>query len=551
MTQTTMPANIEAEQSLLGLLLWHTRTIPEVDILIDHTSFYKKDHNQIYRAMQTVDAKGDALDPVPIDAQLEQWGITKLNGLPSISYLYELQVREIERVSTDSLQQRAITYAQLIREAALRRRLIVFATNAQAIALNGSQEPYTDIVALLKEIEPYTKQDNNSRLVMGKKGKKVMKSDTLEDVLNYPDPEYLVAKILEIATVSLLYGESGTGKTFIALAIALAVALGQDWLGRRVKQGQVLYFYQEGKIGLKKRVRAWLKYYSIDSLPSNIQFITVPTHLIHDREYIFNCIEEHDELSVLVIVDTFSNCAPGVSQNNQEEVYPILAIGHEIAKSYGSHFMFIHHDNKGGDYNGSKAFRNHVDTMLLVEKGNVEGTIILCSKKSREEEPFTNISLQLHKVELDEISSSCIVVSSDANTSPALPQAQFQILEILHESGKLSSNEWHRKCEKAYKMPYTTWNRNRKKLEQAGLIEAPDSSGGTEKTYTVTQKGIELLTDTSITTTAINSYHGSSDTSHETTTTTSTTLRSGSSGSSGDTSEYVRSDDMEKVRYIV
>ncbi len=402
----------------------------------------------------------------------------------------------------------------------------------------------------MKELEPHMQRNDDTRLVMSKNGKKVLRSDSLEDVLNYPDPEYLIEKILEVATVSLLYGESGTGKTFIALSIALAVAYGQGWLGRRVKQGRVLYFYQEGKIGLKKRVKAWLKYYNIDSLPSNIRFITVPTHLLHDREYILNCIEEHDESPVVVIIDTFSNCAPGVSQNNQEEVYPILAIGHEIAKAYKSHFMFIHHDNKGGDYNGSKAFRNHVDTMLLVEKGNIEGSISLRSKKSREEEPFTDISLQLHKIELDEISSSCVVIGSNAKTSPSLPQAQFQMLEILYESGDLSSNEWHRKCNKAYKIPYQSWNRQRKQLEQAGLIEAPDSSRGTGKKYTITQKGLHLLEDTLVPTTT-NYYHGSDDTTHQTTTTTIMHKGSGSSGSSGDSNEYVESDVSEKVRYII
>jgi hypothetical protein len=388
--------------------------------------------------------------------------------------------------------------------------------------VNGAKDPIKEAVKISNE---------DQRLVIGAKGKKVLKSDSLEDVLNYPDPEYLIAKILEVATVSLMYGESGTGKTFIALAIALAVAFGRDWLGRSVKQGSVLYFYQEGKLGLKKRVNAWLDYYAVKNLPSTIRFITVPVHLLHDREYILNAIEEQNEPPSLLIIDTFSNCAPGVNQSHQEEVYPILAVGHEIAKQYGSHFLMVHHDNKSGDYNGSKAFRNHVDTMLLVEKGNSDGSIILSSKKSREEEPFTDIALQLLRVELDKELSSCVVTTSDAKTVGSLSQPQFQCLELLYDAGSLTSKEWERRCEKAYKMPHTSWSRNRGTLENQRYVEAPNVQRGVERSYTVTQKGEDILTSTT-STKLVPGTSGTTD--HQTSTTSTTPSMSGTSGTSGE-----------------
>lgn len=541
MTQTAMPQSIEAEMGLLGLMLWETSPFPEVNAILTHKDFYRDNHRHIYEAIQTVADRGDATDAISVNEALEHQGITEIDGAGAFSYLLDLSSREMEALNFDSREKRAVTYARSIKRSAHARRLIAASSKITSIAMNGSVDPLSEVMALLKELEPEATQDEDRRLVVGKKGKKVLRSDTLEDVLNYPDPEYLVTKILEIATVSLLYGESGTGKTFIALGIALAVAFGHDWLGRRVKQGPVLYFYQEGKLGLKKRVKAWLQFYGVESLPTNIRFITVPTHLIDDKQYILNVIEEQEQPPVLVIVDTLSNCAPGVNQSHQEEVYPVLAVGHEIVKAYNSHFMFIHHDNKNGDYNGSKAFRNHVDTMLQVEKGTAEGSIILNFKKCREEETLPDITLQLLKVELGEELSSCVVVSSDAKTGATLPQPQFQILEILHESGSLSSNEWHRRCLNAYKMPYMTWNRHRKMLEQAELIEYTEQGKG--KTYTITQKGIDMLTTTT-TTSYLNGTDGS-------TTTTTTTLSSGSSGSSGDSNEKPRNDAKGKIVRLV
>ena len=46
--------------------------------------------------------------------------------------------------------------------------------------------------------------------------------------------------------LSVLYGSSNTGKTFVALSIAGHVATGLPWCGNDVRQGPVLYIAAEG-----------------------------------------------------------------------------------------------------------------------------------------------------------------------------------------------------------------------------------------------------------------------------------------------------------------
>ena len=66
----------------------------------------------------------------------------------------------------------------------------------------------------------------------------------------------------------------------------------------------------------------------------------------------------------VIIIDTFSNCTSGVDQNLQKEVEPVLHVCHDIRDTYDLQIMLIHHTNKEDGFNGSQAFKNHVDTML-------------------------------------------------------------------------------------------------------------------------------------------------------------------------------------------
>jgi hypothetical protein len=61
--------------------------------------------------------------------------------------------------------------------------------------------------------------------------------------------------------VSVLYGESNIGKTFIALDLALHVSLGWSWHGRQVDRGGVVYIAGEGAIGAKRRYAAFREHY--------------------------------------------------------------------------------------------------------------------------------------------------------------------------------------------------------------------------------------------------------------------------------------------------
>src|SRR4051812_4445869 len=57
------------------------------------------------------------------------------------------------------------------------------------------------------------------------------------DLVKSPKPvRYLISELIEVASLCLLIGQPGAAKSFLALALAIAVASGAPWLGRDTEQ---------------------------------------------------------------------------------------------------------------------------------------------------------------------------------------------------------------------------------------------------------------------------------------------------------------------------
>ena len=106
---------------------------------------------------------------------------------------------------------------------------------------------------------------------------------TPEEIDELPDPEYLVEGVLPEKSVCVLYGEPSSGKTFVALSLALACANGQPWIGRKTRPARILYVAAEGVLGIKYRLRAYRQRNEI--APDAVRFY-VASLQITDRDAI-------------------------------------------------------------------------------------------------------------------------------------------------------------------------------------------------------------------------------------------------------------------------
>ncbi len=56
--------------------------------------------------------------------------------------------------------------------------------------------------------------------------------------LHYKEPEYLIDGLVETECLSMIFGDPGCGKSFFSLDVALSVATGADFHGRKVSSGR-------------------------------------------------------------------------------------------------------------------------------------------------------------------------------------------------------------------------------------------------------------------------------------------------------------------------
>jgi hypothetical protein len=74
----------------------------------------------------------------------------------------------------------------------------------------------------------------------------------------------LIEGVLDEGGLSVNYGDSGSGKTFVALDMGFHVGAGLDWNGKKVRRGLVVYVAAEGGKRIKRRIAALRKRYRED-----------------------------------------------------------------------------------------------------------------------------------------------------------------------------------------------------------------------------------------------------------------------------------------------
>lgn len=232
-------------------------------------------------------------------------------------------------------------------------------------------------------------------------------------------PTWMIKGFLPKAELAVLFGESGSGKSFLALDMALDISMGLPWRGRRTKQGRVVYVAAEGVGGVRTRFKAIAQ-------QRGLELDDIQIGVIADAP---NMLEKGDALDVakaivvsggadLVIMDTWAQVTAGANENSGEDMGRALAHCKGIHRATGALVLLVHHSGKDSSRGarGWSGLRAAADVELEVLRNDNARSVSVSKLKDGEDGAEFGFHLETVMLGLDEDGdeiSSCVVVHND------------------------------------------------------------------------------------------------------------------------------------------
>lgn len=248
-----------------------------------------------------------------------------------------------------------------------------------------------------------------------------IRSVTIEELLRAGRQKYLVKGVFPSKGVAAIYGPSASGKTFLTLDVALSVARGLPWFGRRVNKTGVVYIAAEGEAGIADRLRAALgedhQYIALEIVPSPVDLL----HGMVDLDALVSAIRSAEQRigSVgLVVIDTLARCMPGGDENTSDSMGAFLQNVDALRRAIDGLALVVHHTGKdtSAGARGHSSFFGAMDGCLEVSRDGDQRSFKVAKSRDGvdgESQAFRLVSVELGIDDDGDPITSCIVEPDD------------------------------------------------------------------------------------------------------------------------------------------
>ena len=257
---------------------------------------------------------------------------------------------------------------------------------------------------------------------------------SVNDLAALPPTEWAVEGLLPERGRGMLFGVSGAGKSLAALDLTLSIAAGvEDWFGRRVKQGRVIYIVGEGLHGLDRRIRAWRSIHPGADLERFHILPAMPP--LNDSGAVDEMLEELAGAAIRsaswIVWDTLARAIPGVDENSATDLGMAIASVDRIATELSAGALLVHHaGHNTSRERGSTALRASCDFVLGLSED--DGRHQLKVSKMRDGDHGDPVFLRMVK------QPPSVVFQSADPPVPLLTPAQRDLLKALAKEGPMN-----------------------------------------------------------------------------------------------------------------
>ena len=320
------------------------------------------------------------------------------------------------------------------------------------------------------------------------------------------NPDWLITDVFERNRLITVFGEPKSGKSFIAIAMACAVARGGDFYGHTVtKSSPVVYLAGEGVSGIKRRLAA----YNQSEFGGDLKGVPL---FLSNRGSRINEAEEYqkleDEINLLkqevgeiglIIFDTFQRNFSG-DENSAQEVNKFVKAADQLIHDFDCTVLLVHHTGRGnkGRARGSSVLDASIDGEFLVKRddktidGEKQMYVKMRQTKNKDGMGMAEKNFVFHEETLVgeglDVTSGLLIetdneVDSDQDIQDAVNEAEDKkIASLMYFLAKDKPNpedEWFTADDFGHHAVYNTTgneinrdaiNRSLKRLEDAGVV---------------------------------------------------------------------------------
>lgn len=235
----------------------------------------------------------------------------------------------------------------------------------------------------------------------------------------YADVEQLVEGMIDLGSFVLMYGQSGVGKSLLALDLCIAVVLGKDWRSRRVHKGAVAYFALEGGTSVAKRIEALTRIngWDLTQLPLFLRY--KPLDFLSEPEFreVLQALAEMERRSplALIVLDTVSRALAGGDENSAADMGTLQRRIDQIRQVTRAAVIAVHHTGKDSSRGarGHSLLRCGADTEL--ELSPFRGRTLCKVTKQRDCASGDSFAFRIESRQWDDSERSCAVIRYEEN----------------------------------------------------------------------------------------------------------------------------------------
>ena len=342
---------IDFERAALGAVLLNPGNWESVAVLRSD-EFLLDSHRRIYARMADLAGSSRPIDMITLISELDRHRELQMVG--DVAYILSLTEGLPDR-PVDSVRH----YVNEVRKCAGLRRIVHLA--------DSIREQATDPVIKIGDLRNrLLEAEREAAQYEAEAGVRITRVEDIPDPFACSSEEvgWVVHGLVPARGVTIIAGEAGAGKTWLALTLARAITFGDDFLGRRTLNTHVLYLDRENPLRLIRDRLQMLFGGPSEFRPWGLWCQDAPPMIGDPR------LLEFAQTGPVLIIDSMIRFH-GADENSATQMAPVMASLRELA-TLGASVVVLHHKPKSetSSYRGSSDIVAGADAAFaLVKRG--------------------------------------------------------------------------------------------------------------------------------------------------------------------------------------